>query len=544
MSAPALLPGSAARVEDENRSLAKAAGLIGAATFASRILGFIRDMVLARLFGATAAADAFFVAYRIPNLLRELFAEGSMSAAFIPVFTEYHTLRAKRDAWELASAVFTTLLTVLTLVTLLGILAAPGIVWLLAPGFHGDPSRLAMTTYLTRIMFPYLVFISLAALAMGVLNSLRAFAAPALSPVLFNLFIIGCALFLSPLLAEPILGVAVGVVAGGAAQFAMQVPGLWRRGMLFGWRFEPGHPGVRRIGALLVPSLLGLSVTQVNITVSTILASFFVGGPAYLFYGMRLIQFPLGIFGVALATAILPTLSAQAGRGALDELRATLGLGLRMIFFIILPAMLGLILLREPIVHLFFEHGSFTAQDTSATAAAVLCYAVGLWAFAGVRVIVAAFYSMQDTTTPALVAMGAVAANVALSLLLMEPLRHAGLALATALAAMFNVGTLVAVLNRRLGGVAWSSVGRSAARVLAAAVPVVLACVWVDGLEVWTRHGEWTAKAIMLFVGIGLSVTGYLGAHALMRSEELDVLWEMVKSRKASAGKGEGARLG
>ncbi|MEK6526103.1 MAG: murein biosynthesis integral membrane protein MurJ [Nitrospirota bacterium] len=538
MPDPASLPGSLARGEDENHSVTKAAGLIGAATFSSRILGFIRDMVLARLFGATAAADSFFVAYRIPNLLRELFAEGSMSAAFIPVFTEYHTLRAKRDAWELASAVFTTLVTVLTLVTIVGILAAPGIVWLLAPGFHGNPDKLAITTYLTRIMFPYLLFISLAALAMGVLNSVRAFVGPALSPVLFNLLIIGCALFLSPLLAEPILGVAVGVVAGGAAQFAMQLPGLWRRELLFGWRFEPGHPGVRRIGALLVPSLLGLSVTQVNITVSTILASFFAGGPTYLFYGMRLIQFPLGIFGVALATAILPTMSAQAARGALDELRATLGFGLRMILFIILPAMLGLILLRGPIVHLFFEHGSFTAEDTAATAAAVLCYAVGLWAFAGVRIIVAAFYSLQDTRTPALAAMGAVAANLVLALLLMGPLRHAGLALATALAAMLNWGTLVAVLNRRLGGVDWSSVGRSAARVLAAAAPVVLACVWVANLAVWSRQGEWAAKTVMLFVGIGLSVTGYLGAHALMRSEELEVLWRVVKGKVASADEG------
>src|SRR2546427_7800995 len=209
---------SSASPHQERAQVVEAAGVIGLATLLSRIFGFARDMVLARLFGAGLAADAFFVAYRIPNLLRELFAEGSMSAAFIPVFTEYHTLRAKRDAWELASAVFTTLLTVLTLVTMLGILAAPGIVWLLAPGFHGDPSKLAVTTYLTRIMFPYLLFISLAALAMGVLNSLRAFAAAALAPVLFNLFIIGCALFLSPLLAEPILGVAVGVVAGGAAQ--------------------------------------------------------------------------------------------------------------------------------------------------------------------------------------------------------------------------------------------------------------------------------------------------------------------------------------
>ncbi len=511
--------------------MAKAAGLIGAATFSSRILGFVRDMVLARLFGASAAADAFFVAYRIPNLLRELFAEGSMSSAFIPVFTEYHTLRAKRDAWELASAVFTTLLTILTIVTILGILAAPWIVWLLAPGFHAQPSKLAITTLLTQIMFPYLLFISLAALAMGMLNSLRAFAAPALSPVLFNVCIIGSALFLSPLLVEPILGVAIGVVLGGAAQFVMQLPGIQRRGLLFGWRFEPGHPGVRRIGALMVPSLLGLSVTQINITVSTILASFFAGGPTYLFYGMRLIQFPLGIFGVALATAILPTLSAQAARGAMAELRETLGFGLRMILFIILPAMLGLILLREPIIHLFFEHGSFSSQDTAGTAAAVLYYAIGLWAFAGVRIIVAAFYSIKDTTTPALAALAAVAANLVLSLVLMGPLRHAGLALATALASMLNILILIGVLHRRLGGVDWGSVGRSGLRSVAAVIPVVLACLWIGDLAVWSRPEDWIAKTVMLFVGIGLSVTGYLGAHALMRSQELDVLWGMIKGK-------------
>ena len=517
--------------KDDNHSIAKAAGLIGAATFSSRILGFIRDMVLARLFGATAAADAFFVAYRVPNLLRELFAEGSMSAAFIPVFTEYHTRRTKCEAWELASAMFTTLLTIVTLMMLLGIMAAPGIVWLLAPGFHDDPSKLALTTLLTQMMFPYLVFISLAALAMGILNSLRAFAAPALSPVFFNIFIIGCAVFVSPLLAEPIYGVAIGVVAGGAAQFAMQLPGLRARGMLMGFRFEPGHPGVKRVGQLILPSLLGLSVTQVNITISTILASFFAGGPTYLFYGMRLIQFPLGIFGVALATAILPTLSAQASRGALDELRDTLGFGLRMILFIMLPAMLGLILLRTPIVHLFFEHGTFTAADTTGTALAVLCYAVGLWAFAGVRIIVAAFYSMQDTRTPAFTAVGAVLANLLFSLLFMDSLRHAGLALATALAGMLNVSILVAVLNRRLGGVDWASIGRSAGRVLMASIPVGIACVWVAGLNVWSHQGEWVSKAVMLFVGIGLSITGYVGVHALLRSDELDVLVGIIKGK-------------
>jgi putative peptidoglycan lipid II flippase len=517
--------------KDDNRSIAKAAGMIGAATFSSRILGFIRDMVLARLFGATAAADAFFVAYRVPNLLRELFAEGSMSAAFIPVFTEYHTRRTKREAWELASAMFTTLLTIVTLMMLLGMIAAPGIVWLLAPGFHDDPSKLALTTLLTQMMFPYLVFISLAALAMGILNSLRAFAAPALSPVFFNIFIIGCAVFVSPHMAEPIYGVAIGVVAGGAAQFAMQLPGLRTRGMLMGFRCEPGHPGVKRVGRLLLPSLLGLSVTQVNITISTILGSFFAGGPTYLFYGMRLIQFPLGIFGVALATAILPTLSSQASRSAWDELRGTLAFSLRMILFIMLPAMLGLILLRTPIVHLFFQHGTFTAADTQGTALAVLCYAVGLWAFAGARIIVAAFYSMQDTRTPAFTAVGAVLANLVFSLLFMDSLRHAGLALATALAGMLNVTILVAVLNRRLGGIDWISIGRSASRVVIASIPVVIVCLWVAGLDVWARQGEWIAKAVMLFVGIGVSAAGYVGAHAFMRSEELDMLLNMVKEK-------------
>ena len=531
MSDPTTSPGSPPASQDDNHSVVKAAGVIGIGTFSSRILGFVRDMILARLFGATPAADAFYVAFRIPSLLRELFAEGSMSSAFIPVFTEYRTLRTKQEAWELASAVFTTLLTIVTLVTLAGILAAPWLVQLLAPGFEANPEKVVLTTLLTRVMFPYLLFISLAALAMGILNSVRAFAAPAFSPLFLNVFMIGCALYVSPHLSEPIVGVAIGVVAGGAAQFAMQLPSLKLRGLLFGFRWEPGHPGLRRIGALMVPSLLGLSVTQINITVSTILASFFAGGPTYLFYGMRLIQFPLGIFGVALATAILPTLSAQAARGAMGELRTTLGFGLRMILFIILPAMLGLILLRQPIVHLFFEHGTFTAHDTAETALAVLCYSVGLWAFGGVRIIVSAFYSLQDTRTPAISAAIAVAANLLFSLLLMSFLGAAGLALATALAAMVNGGILVAVLHRRLGGIEWGSVGRSSLRVLLASVPLVVICAWVAAAQLWTHPGDWLEKSMMLMLAIGLSVSGYLGVHALLRSEELDLVWGMVRKK-------------
>ncbi|MBM4139784.1 MAG: murein biosynthesis integral membrane protein MurJ [Nitrospira sp.] len=526
LSAPVLSPQTK---HDDIHSVVKSAGVIGVATFSSRILGFVRDMVLARLFGATPAADAFFIAFRLPSLLRELFAEGSMSSAFIPVFTEYRTTRSKQDTWELASAVFTTLLTIVTFVTIVGMVVAPWLVQLLAPGFYEHPDKLALTTLLARIMFPYLLFISLAALAMGILNSVRAFAAPAFSPLFLNIFIIVGALFVSPLFQEPIIGVAVGVVIGGAAQFAMQLPSLKLRGLLFGFRVEPGHPGLRRIGLLMMPSLLGLSVTQVNLTVSTVLGSFFSGGPTYLFYGMRLIQFPLGIFGVALAMAILPTLSSQAARGALDELRTTLGFGLRMILFIIVPAMVGLILLRTPIVHLFFEHGTFTAQDSAETAFVVLCYAIGLWAFGGVRIIVAAFYSLQDTKTPAISAAVAVAANILLSLLLMRPLGAAGLALATALAAMVNGGILVAVLNRRLGGLEWGTVGRSSLRVAVACIPMMMACWWAASAAVWAHPNDWIIKSVMLFGAIAVSVGSYVGVHALLRSDELDVVWGMVR---------------
>ncbi len=512
-------------------SIAGAAGLIGAATFTSRILGFIRDIVLAQLFGASASADAFYIAYRIPNLLRELLAEGSMSSAFIPVFTEYHTLRSKKETWELASAAFTTLVTLITVVTLLGIISAPGLVWLLAPGFHEEAAKLATTTLLTQIMFPYLFFVSLAAFAMGILNSFRAFAWPALSPVFFNLCIIFFALGVSPLFQEPIIAVATGVVVGGLAQFLVQLPAIHKRGMLFSWRFQPGHPGVRQMGLLLLPTLAGLSVNQVNITVNTILASYFSGGPTYLFYGLRLMQFPLGIFSVALATAILPTLSAQAARKDLEDLRLTINYSLRMIFFIILPAMTGLIFLREPIIHLFFEHGAFSAQDTASTAGVLLAFALGLWAFAGYRILATCFYSLQDTKTPTMAAILGMGTNLAFALLLMQPLEYRGLALAAALSAMVNFGTLLAILTRRLGGLNGRALVLSLARNVLALVPVAFASYWVAELAVWHREAEWIAKSVMLFVGIGLSATGYFGVHALLRSEELERSWSIMKKK-------------
>ncbi len=513
------------------KQLIKSAGVIGIATFSSRILGFIRDIVLARLFGAGPAADAFFVAYRIPSLLRELFAEGSMSAAFIPVFSAYLARRSHRDAWELASAAFTTLVTILTAVCLIGIVAAPWLVPLIAPGFAHDPEKLALTTLLTQIMFPYLLFIGLAALAMGVLNSIRSFATPAFSPVLFNVAIIASAMLVAPRVSQPILAVACGVVIGGLAQFLIQLPALRKAGFLFGWRFDLHDEGVRRIGRLMAPALIGLSVTQINILVGTILASYFHGGPTYLFYGMRLIQFPLGIFGVALATAVLPALATHAAKGDLHELRETLGFGLRLIFFIIFPAMVGLILLRIPIVHLFFEHGHFSAADTAGTASAVLGYAVGLWAFAGVRIVVAAFYALQDTRTPVIVAAISLAGNLLLSLILMRPFAHAGLALATALSAMVNMGVLVILLAGRLEALNWRTILLSHLRVILASTPIVVTGLWVASLAVWSQPDAWIAKSVMLCVGIGLSVAGYVTMHTLLGSSEIEFLWALIKRK-------------
>ena len=523
MTQPTPLPSDSLSPQDQpgdTHQISRAAGLIGAATFCSRILGFIRDIILANLFGANAAADAFYIAYRIPNLLRELFAEGSMSSAFIPVFTEYHSTRSKQEAWDLASAAFTTLLTIVTLVTLLGILAAPSLVWLLAPGLHHDAAQLATTTLLTQIMFPYLLFVSLAALAMGILNALRSFAIPALAPVFFNVCVIVFALAISPMFGQPILAVALGIVVGGLAQFLMQLPGLHKKGFLFSWKFHPTHPGVKRMGILLIPTLLGLAVTQINLTISTILASYFEGGPTYLFYAMRLIQFPLGIFGVAMATAILPSLSTHAAKGAHDELRATVNFGLRMVFFIILPSMVGLMLLRTPIIHLFFEHGAFSAQDTIGTASALLGFSVGLWAFASYRILAMAFYSLQDTRTPATVAIVSVGLNIGLSLWLMTPLAHSGLALAAGLAAIGHALILATILGNRLQGLLWKTLMASLARTSMALLPVIGLCIWTTSLPLWQEAGQSAQKMAWLLLAIGGSGIGYFGIHHLLHSDE------------------------
>jgi len=499
-------------------------------------------MVMSWAFGTTAAADAFYVAYRIPNLLRELLAEGSMSAAFIPVFTETLTKGSKEEARRLANAVFARLLVILVIVTGLGIIFAPYIVKFIAWGwkFKDHRDKFLLAASLTRLMFPYLLFIGLAALAMGMLNSLRSFLLPALSPVMLNVMTIGSVVLLSPRMPEPIMGAAVGVVLGGLCQFLIQLPGLRRQGMMLTPRFTPSHPGVKKIGALALPVFVSSSVTQLNIFIGTILASFLATGSiTFLFYGMRFIHFPLGIFGVAIATAVLPTLSAQAAKQEMAQFRDTLSLGIRLVFFIMFPAMAGLIMLRVPIVNLLLQHGEFNQLSTLGTASALLYYALGLWAFAGVRVVSQAFYSLQDTKTPVRIAMLALATNMVLSIFLIQtPLQHGGLALATSLAAMLNLGLLTKRLRKKIGRMDGRKILVSLLRIVPVSVAMGAIGWWISRNPAWDAPGNTLFKIKWLGGGITASVFFYIVAMWLLRSEELKFLWGIVR-RKGRRDDGE-----
>jgi putative peptidoglycan lipid II flippase len=518
----------------ENAKVAKAAGVVGLATLASRVMGYVRDMVMSWAFGTGIAADAFYVAYRIPNLLRELLAEGSMSAAFIPVFTETLTKGSKEEARRLANAVFARLLVILAVLTTLGILFAPYVVKAIAWGFRADHDKYLLTVTLTKIMFPYLLFIGLAALAMGMLNSLRSFLAPASSPVMYNLMTILAVVLIAPLLPEPILGAAAGVVLGGMSQFLIQLPSLKKQGMMIRPRFTPSHPGVHRIGVLALPVFVSSSVTQLNIFIGTILASFLATGSiAYLYYGMRFIHFPLGIFGVAMATAVLPTLSAQAARRETAAFRETLSLGLRLVFFVTFPAMVGLITLRVPIVNLMLEHGHFDRISTIGTATAVLYYSLGLWAFAGVRIVSQAFYSLQDTKTPVKIAMLALGANISLSVILMTPLEHGGLALAASLAAMLNLGLLTVRLRKKIGRMDGRRILQSLLKIVPAAGAMGVIGWWVALQPVWELGDAMGRKLALLSAGIGGSVAFYLVVMLFLRSEELAFIWGVIRRKGA-----------
>lgn len=434
------------------KHLMKSTGVIGFANAVSRVLGFIRDIIFAGFFGTDIAAQAFVVAFRIPNTLRDLVGEGAMNAAIVPVLSEYKALKEEKEFAAVARVLFNISLAVLSALTVIGIVFSPLIVRIMAPGFAADPQQFALTVTLNRVIFPYLILIGLAAYAMGVLNSLKHFAAPAFGSSIMNIALIASFLFCPKF---GVMALALGVLVGGLLQFLVNIPSLRHNGIRFNLKDGFRHPAVARIGKLLVPRTMGSAVYQINIFVDTILASLAwivgAGGVAALYYANRLIQFPLGIFGLALAQAALPKLSREFAENDIDRFRETLCFSLRSVFLVLLPASFGLAILGRPIIKVLFERGEFTAYSTAITESALFFYAFGLIAYGGIKLLVTAFYSMHDTMTPVKTAFAAVMINVILSLMLMFPLKLGGLALATSLSAACNFAMLYVRLRQKLG---------------------------------------------------------------------------------------------
>lgn len=516
----------------ENVRVAKAAGIVGIATMLSRIFGFIRDMVVAAFFGAGIATDAFFVAFRIPNLLRRLLAEGSLTVSFVPVFTEYLKNKSREEALELADISFTALSIILVVVSILGVIFSPFIVTIMAPGFHKVPAQYELTVVLTRFMFPYIFFISLVALCMGILNSLRHFAAPALSPVLLNIAMIIAALTLRDFFEEPIFALAVGVMAGGVLQLAMQWPFLIKMGVRLKPNFRFRHPGLQRIGALMLPAVFGAAIYQINIFIGTILASFLPkGSVSYLYYADRIVELPLGVFAIAVGTAALPSLSEQVAKGQTAEMKKTLSFSLRLILFITVPAMVAIIALRTPILSVLFQRGAFDATSTLLTAEALLYYTVGLWAFSTIRVVVSAFYALQDTKIPMKAAIVALVVNFVFSLLLMGPLKHGGLALATSIASAVNVTMLSVILWRRIGPFLDAVFYRSLVKIVFSSLVMWLSIFFVDVVMPWRIEGPFSERLLYLCVCIILGLAVFFALSWVQKSPELTLFVGAVKRK-------------
>lgn len=484
-------------------------------------------MVIAGFFGAGLATDAFFVAFRIPNLLRRLFAEGSLTIAFIPVFTGY-LKRSKKQAIELAGIAFTLLSIILVIVSVAGILLSPWIVRIMAPGFADVPDKYALTVFLTRLMFPYIFFISLVALCMGILNSFRHFAAPALAPVILNICMIAAAFLLKDCFSNPIISLAVGVIVGGALQLAMQFPFLLKVGARLRPNFHFNHPGIKRIGVLMLPAVFGAAVYQASIFINTILASFLPGGSvSYLYYADRVVQLPLGVFAIAVGTAVLPSFSEQVTGGNYEELKDTISFSLRLILFVTIPAMVALIILRVPIISVLFQRGKFDIASTVFTAQALLYYAVGLWAFSCIRVIVSAFYAMQDTRTPVRIAVAALLVNVIMSIILMFPMKHAGLALATSIASVVNIVILAVILRRKVGEFLKKSFWISVLKTTLASGVMWLSIVAVNHTLGWNSEGAFGERLLFLAVAMVVGLAVFALSSLILGSSEAKVLLRM-----------------
>ncbi len=492
-------------------NLLRALATVSGMTLLSRILGFVRDFVIARAFGAGIATDAFFVAFRLPNLLRRMFAEGAFSQAFVPILAEYKNRLGPEDTHRLVNRVATALGLTVTAVTALGILAAPLIIAVSAPGFAAEPDKFALTVELTRITFPYILFMSLVALAGGVLNTWSRFAIPAFTPVLLNLSFIAMALFAAPYFDPPVIALAWAVFIGGVLQLALQLRPLSRIGLLPRFDLNLSDPGVRRVAKLMAPAILGVSVSQISLLINTIFASFLESGSvSWLYYADRLMEFPAGLLGAALGTILLPSLSKLHADAQPQAFSSLLDWGLRLTLLLTLPAALSLALLAVPLISTLFQHGAFTASDVMQTRLALIAYSVGLAGLILVKILAPGFYARQDIRTPVKIAILTLVATQLMNLAFIVPLKHAGLALSIGLASLLNAGLLFRGLRRRGVYQPQPGWGRFSLRV-AAALVVLGAVLWFGaGTEASWLAQDSAARVLRLSVLVSAGGAAYL----------------------------------
>jgi putative peptidoglycan lipid II flippase len=513
-------------------SVVRSAGQVSVAMAMSRVTGLVREIVMARLFGAGFVYDAFLLGFRIPNLTRDLFAEGALSSAFVPIFTQTLEHKGRKEAAQLSNLVATALIIIVGLFCLVGIVFTPAWVNLLASGFHQVPGKFELAVKLTRIMFAFLLLVALAAQAMGVLNACNRFAVPALASTFFNIGSVTFGLILGYVLGphlgiEPITGMAIGVVLGGALQLVWQLPSLRAEGFRFHPAIDWNHPLLRKIFRLMGPAILGNAAVQINVLVITNFASRIPGnGPvSWLGYSFRFMQLPLGLFGVAIASATLPSISRSAGIGDFDEFRRTLSKSLGMVFLLTLPSSVGLIVLGRTMIGAIYQGGKFSAYDTEQTALALSCYAVGLAGYSALKVLNPAFYALHDARTPMIVSVLSIAVNYFTASLLFGHTRlgHAGLALSTAAVATFGGVALFVILRNRVGGIYGRNLIASIWKIIVASAVMGAAVLLAShGIEGWLGVGR-LGRLIDLAVSIPLGILVFYAACRILRVSELEL---------------------
>jgi putative peptidoglycan lipid II flippase len=524
----------------DKKHILKSASIISLVTVVSRILGYVRDQRITLLLGTTPAADAYVLAYRIPNLFRRLVAEGSMTASFIPVFTTYMSEKSREEVWEFANRLFWTLALVVAIITVLGMIFSPAVVHL----FAGKNVAGVQAIELNRIVFPYLFFISLAALAMGILNCFHIFGLPAATPVVLNLATI---LFTFAVVRshfkDSATAIVVGVLVGGVLQFLIQVPKLVQKGMKFNFGISFNHPGIKNVARLMLPRLFGIGIGQINLFIDTRFATASImpeGSLAALYVADRVMELVLGGYAIAVATAILPMMSHQAAAKDFESLKKTLAFSVRIVAFITVPAALGLMILREPIIRVLFQHGEFVAESTRLTARALLYYAIGLPALATVKLVVPAFYSTGDTKTPVMVASVSLVINIILNILFLEfffkRVQNGGPALATAIACFFDFFALFIIFRLRYGAMGTIEVLRSFAKISLCASIMGVGCWFGNHYTAFAAHSRLIVQLVVFSALIAGATALYLGLAWLFRCHEIQEVYGIATRRRAGGG--------